>query len=144
MNKIETIIKKSLTKKGYKVLKNGWPDLLVADGEGNPFFIEVKAGTDRLRGPQKAMLQMLTDLGLQVFIVAETNNLYQQDKDFPDLKLYNSKIDINRIETISEYLLRIKKEIIIDTLKKYNNDQIKTADHLGITHRQLRYAISKF
>ena len=139
MAQIETNLQKNLNLKGYKTVKNGWPDLLVTDSKDNPFFIEAKDENDRLREHQKEMLQTLADLGFSVFIVAKTNQLYQQHKK---LHLYNAK-DIKETETLPEALNRIEKEIIIKALKQFNDDLKKTSAYLGLTYRQLRYAISK-
>jgi len=139
MAKIETNLQKKLNAKCYKTIKNGWPDLLTVDSKGNPFFIEAKDQGDRLREHQKEMLQTLANLGFTVFIVAKTDQLYQQKNK---LHLYNAK-DIQETETLNEALRRIEKEIITKTLNQYNNDRIKTSNHLGITIRQLRYALAK-
>lgn len=138
MAKIETDLQKKLAVKGYKTLKNGWPDLLIVDSKDNVFFIEAKDQGDRLREHQKEMLQTLADLGFTVFIVTKTNQLYEQKKK---LHLYNAK-GIKETETLNEALRRTKKEIITKTLNQYDNDRIKTSNHLGITLRQLRYALA--
>ena len=68
---IEIKISNILTRAGFNVLRNGWPDFLVEDPEGNPFFLEVKGASDRIRGPQLIMLQKLADLGFPVFVVSQ-------------------------------------------------------------------------
>lgn len=144
---IEKEIQRNLEKKGYKVLRNGWPDFLVEDSEGNVFFMEVKNYKDRFLSSQKRMLKHLANLNFHVFVVAKTNQKIQnREKDGIKIKLYDWKNDFKEIdekETLFELLLRIEKEVINKALKAHNYNHIKTADYLGITYRQLRYHISK-
>jgi len=95
MVKIEKDIKKGLEERGYKVLKNGWPDFLIQDPSGQAFFIEAKADGDTLKPNQAEMLQALASLKLNVLIVSEKRpykkiNLYNIGK-VPDKKQANKK-----------------------------------------------------
>ena len=52
--------------KGWKVLKNGWPDYLIYK-DNEIAFVEVKDGSDRLRPNQIEMLKLLSKFGLKCF-----------------------------------------------------------------------------
>jgi len=43
--------------------------------------------------------------------------------------------------TLTESVDRYRNNIIIDTLEKVNGDQIKAAELLGVTRRQIRYRV---
>ena len=46
-------------------------------------------------------------------------------------------------ESLDEFLLRIEKEIILEALKKNNNNKTRTAESLGISFRSFRYKLKK-
>ncbi len=142
MANIETDLQKQLNTKGYKTMKNGWSDLLTVDSKGVPSFIEAKDEGDRLRGNQKEMLQLLANLGFNVFIVSKDTQKYKFKKanTAPLHEWDNPQIQQNLAETLS----RIEKEILTDTLIKCDYENSKIADYLGLTSRQLRYKLQKY
>ena len=67
MNKHEKEFKEELEAKGYKVLRNGWPDFLVQNPEGRvTYAVELKYGDDKLSAPQKEMHRALRKAGLHI------------------------------------------------------------------------------
>jgi hypothetical protein len=51
--------------KGWRPLRNGWPDFMVLL-DGKPLFIEVKSRGDKLSRPQKRMFEALEAAGIMV------------------------------------------------------------------------------
>jgi hypothetical protein len=74
-NRRESYIRQLAEKKGYKVLRAGWPDfLLYRESDGKSVFLEVKAypktnDDQHLNKAQKEMHKVLKKLGLNVQIV---------------------------------------------------------------------------
>ena len=134
---IEQKVNKALKLQGYKVTRNGWPDFLVRDSDNKPFFIETKSINDSLQTSQKKMLQVLADLGFDVFIVSPGKK--GPSRQFHNIETYS----LNGNENLNEFLLRIEKEIITKALTEYKGSNIKTANYLGITNDSLKYRLLK-
>jgi len=67
MNENEKELHRELVKKGYKVLRNGWPDFLVIPpNKGKIFAMELKYGRDKVSPDQKKMHKALEEAGLEV------------------------------------------------------------------------------
>ena len=65
----ETALSNLLTDNGYRVLRNGWPDLLVVPPDGSPgFAVELKSGRDKVRPHQKEMHDALEAAGVRVVV----------------------------------------------------------------------------
>lgn len=63
----EDLVAEDLERQGHKVLRKGWPDLLVVTKDEGTFAVEVKSGQDaRLSEHQKEMHTHLGDIGLEV------------------------------------------------------------------------------
>lgn len=72
MNDSEAAIAEACEKRGYTVLRNGWPDLLVLDEQRHRVFaIEVKVGKDRVSPAQSAMHAALARAGVPVHVASE-------------------------------------------------------------------------
>lgn len=81
MNQNERIILDALQKRGFSVLRNGWPDFLCIKNAYDPrtrqyiglpnsaMCVEVKAGKDKLSAEQKAVHATLIKCGLPVYTV---------------------------------------------------------------------------
>ena len=66
-NEIQAI--QEYEKRGYRVLKNGWPDFLAyreIDGKLEVVAVEVKAGTDTVKPEQRENHKILHQLGIPV------------------------------------------------------------------------------
>lgn len=79
-SKIQASIIRKLTTKGYLVVKliktnlNGIPDLLCLK-DNKCLFIEVKAEKGRLSEIQKYRINQLKELGFEVLVINDLNNL---------------------------------------------------------------------
>jgi VRR-NUC domain len=72
MNALETKMSDSLTKGGWTVLKQGWPDFLIyREGVGRIHVagVEVKSASDKLSEQQELMHRVLRAVGLPVHTV---------------------------------------------------------------------------
>ena len=80
-----------------------------------------------------------------------TRHLKYSANDVTKIELYdltneNQQLEkeiTNQIE-IKETLEEIEKEVILNTLKKYDNNQTEAAKRLGITLRQIGYKIKNY
>lgn len=67
----ETVCAKKFREKGWNVIQNGWPDLLVEAGGTDPrdlYFVEVKnSSKGRFNRNQRAMAAVLQRLGCYVY-----------------------------------------------------------------------------
>ena len=78
---IETQLVKAVKRMGGRAVKfispgfNGMPDRLVLLPEGRIAFVEVKAPGKKPRALQVARIEMLRDLGFQVFVLDSTKNI---------------------------------------------------------------------
>jgi hypothetical protein len=78
----ETALNKLLTDNGYRVLRNGWPDLLVVPPDGGPSFaVELKSGTDAVQPHQKKMHAVLEAAGIKVIVVRKVKKVGTTDPD---------------------------------------------------------------
>lgn len=68
MSAFEKKFLKECKKRGYVILKSGWPDFLVIPPEGRPYCIEVKSMFDRLKPNQRRMIYVLKKLGIETYI----------------------------------------------------------------------------
>ena len=66
----EKIFSAEATKKGYTVLRGGWPDFLIHKG-GKICYVEVKGSGDKLRDGQRRMLKMLAKTGIPTYVWKE-------------------------------------------------------------------------
>ena len=138
--RIETDVKEKLEKVGFTVIRNGWPDLLVSDQEGGLYFIELKAGNDKIRPEQKLLLQTLAQHGLSVYVVSYNKKI---KSSWNKLKAVDdNKKEVN--EGLEEYLFRVERDIINKTIQENNLSLSISAKALKITKRQLRYKIEKY
>ena len=69
MNSYEQAVFDNLTKRrGFRVLRNGWPDFLVLNkDETRGFALELKKGTDKLSSEQIEMHKALARFGILTF-----------------------------------------------------------------------------
>ena len=78
---IETQLVKAVKRMGGRAVKfispgfNGMPDRLVLLPEGRIAFVEVKAPGKKPRALQVARIEMLRDLGFQVFVLDSTEKI---------------------------------------------------------------------
>lgn len=142
MIEIENDCIKTLREAGFTVTKNGWPDILVEDGNGEYCFIEIKSATDHIRRPQVKMLQRLANLGLPVCIVNYNNSMkletkFSNMKSLPELSLKGKGL------TLSQSMDCTEKTAIENALKRFKNNKSRARRYLGLTARQLRYKLIK-
>ncbi len=76
--KAEGKFKEEAIKKGWNVLRSGWPDFLIYKAD-QLAFVEVKDKGDRIRGHQKEMLTILSKFGFKCYI-------WKPDKGFKRFK----------------------------------------------------------
>jgi len=103
----EKAIKKLLERRGYKVLKDGYPDFLTITPNGTLEFVEVKSGMDRLSRKQKDVFRLLEKFGMTVYIYNEKGERFTL-KDFRP-KRYSSK-DYSSLEQRREWRRRYKEK----------------------------------
>jgi hypothetical protein len=58
-------------RKGFRVLRAGWPDYLLVGADGHVEFVEVKHYDEPLRGSQGDILRALIEAGLKAWIAVE-------------------------------------------------------------------------
>jgi hypothetical protein len=81
----EAALNKLLTDNGYRVLRNGWPDLFVVPPDGSPSFaVELKSSTDMVRPGQKKMHAALEAAGIRVVVVKKVKEVGTTDPDLDD------------------------------------------------------------
>jgi len=69
MNAQEQMFFDAMTKRGFEVLRRGWPDFLVLSKDWKRgFAVEYKSQTDRLRPEQERMHAALARFGIQTYI----------------------------------------------------------------------------
>jgi hypothetical protein len=144
MNGSETIIKQMLEQRGFRVLRNGWPDFLCIkdtlgplrnyqDWNGQPVAraekikgicaVEVKSGSDKLSDEQKAVHQALAAVRLPVYVV-------RPDGDIANLKVRRFltyaeiKNAASHAEEAKQKLLQLRKDAA--KLEQYL-DELNTA-----------------
>jgi len=139
MIEIEKRLQDILVNNDYKVFKNGWPDFLVEDPDGELFMIEVKSSADRIRKPQQKMLQKLANLGFRVFVVSE-NRKENLEAKFDWRKFVGD----NQAETLDQITARVQLELVKEALSLNHGDIQKTANYLDISTRSLRYKLDKY
>jgi len=132
MARIELELEDFFKKHNYTVVRNGWPDLLVKDNEGNTYFIEAKAGGDRIRKPQQQMLQMLSNLGFNVFVVSDSPKLNLESK-------FNWEKYTTQVSDLRKIMKKVEFELIKMALSDSDGNVELAAGALGLTVRQLRY-----
>jgi len=72
MNDQEEAVYKALTRRGFEVLRNGWPDFLVLDKDWKRgFALEMKRGGDRVSPAQARMHKALARFGISVQVARE-------------------------------------------------------------------------
>jgi len=70
----EAALSQLLKDNGYRVFRNGWPDLLVVPPDGGPSFaVELKSGTDAVGPGQKKMHAALEAAGIRVLMVKKVD-----------------------------------------------------------------------
>jgi len=76
MNALETNISNALEKRGWTVLRRGWPDFLIyLEGHAGQFrvaAVEVKSDSDNLSEQQEEMHRVLRAVGLRAGITQPT------------------------------------------------------------------------
>ena len=72
MNRFEDEARAEIERDGWMILKTGWPDFIILDGDGELVcFAELKASGDKVRPEQKRVHDVLRRAGLQVCVVEE-------------------------------------------------------------------------
>lgn len=123
MTQSEKLIYDYLTRKGFKVFHNGWPDFLAVDEQSQKaYLIEVKLPKEKLNPNQIEMHKWLTRLGIPVYTIREKKELLNangkpliQGKQFLTIKVAT---EINRQLEDIEYRFEFSKAEI----KKQLND----------------------
>lgn len=68
LNKLEQSVHDAFTKKGFTVLRRGWPDFLIISSCGQTLGIEVKNYLDHLTPVQRQMHDALRNAGIPVYV----------------------------------------------------------------------------
>jgi hypothetical protein len=72
----ELALSKLLTDNNYRVLRNGWPDLLVIPPDGgSSFAVELKSSRDKVRPHRKEMHEALEAAGVRVLVAKEASSI---------------------------------------------------------------------
>lgn len=140
MNETERVIKQMLEQRGFRVLRNGWPDFLCIKETLGPLrnytgwngqltvqaekikgicAVEVKSGKDKLSDEQKAVHQALAAVRVPVYVVrpeSAANNLkVRRFLTYAEIKNLGS-----HAEDAKQKLLKLRADVV--KLESYLNE----------------------
>jgi hypothetical protein len=77
LTRAEQVIYDRLIARGYRILRNGWPDFLAIATNGTIYGVEVKRHlADRLRPEQEQMHRLLAAVGVETVVAyADTHRM---------------------------------------------------------------------
>jgi hypothetical protein len=109
MTPYELRVKRHYAARGYKVLRNGYPDFLCYDPKRNDaILVEVKGRSGPLSKEQKLMHDVLKKLGLNVKVIRVSDNKILEEVPSP-ISAYFSKLGKNGYKAKVKKLLSKSK-----------------------------------
>ena len=144
MSEVEKEIQGILEAKDFQVYKNGWPDFLVKDNNGNNYYLEAKGPNDKITKSQFEMFRALVESGFNIIIV-HNGQITVKQLEIEGLKAttINYEDDSRGYDGLDEFINHIEKTTIRSVLKSCGGIKSMACEKLKITMRSLRYKMEK-